>query len=182
MVFRRQAVLEKPAASNPFVAPAKKQETVEEIGASEIFDDRVERHFEPPAFGSSAIGLYPVAGGVGLSTMVRYSKQRLSEHSQNADAVVLVATTAADHLLKAQALLRAGQTETGQTIIGLVLVDDRPKLSKETVKEAKKTLRMTKHSWGVPFVNDFREPKEVTRLPYRYRRALDSLAKVVAKS
>lgn len=177
---RRQAVLEKPAPANPFVAPPTKKEEVEDIGVSDLFDNDVSKHFEAPSFGSSSIGLYPVAGGVGLSTLVRYARGALSENHQVCDAVILVSTTAADHLYKAQNLLRTGTTASGQQIIGIVLVEDRPKLSKETIKEAKKTLRMTKHSWGIPFVNDLREPKDVTKLPYRYRKALESLSKVAS--
>ncbi|MFW0120241.1 DUF6668 family protein [Rothia sp. P5764] len=178
VVFLRRQVVEKPTPANPFVAPPAKEEDVEDIGVSALFDNDVSKHFETPSFGSSSIGLYPVAGGVGLSTMVRYGHGVLSENHNNCDAVILVSTTAADHLFKAQNLLRVGTIPGGQQIIGIVLVEDRPKLSKETIKEAKKTLRMTKHSWGIPFVNDLREPKEVTKLPYRYRKALESLVKV----
>lgn len=178
--LRRQAVLENPAPSNPFVAPVKNEEQAEDIGVSELFDNDVSKHFETPNFGSSSIGLYPVAGGVGLSTIVRFGHGKLSENNSDSDTVILVSTTAADHLFKAQNLLRTGTTSHGQQIIGIVLVEDRPKLSKETIREAKKTLRMTKHSWGIPFVNDLREPKEINKLPYRYRKALESLSKVAS--
>lgn len=178
---RRQALVEKPQ-DNPFAPAPKKAVEPEEIGVNEIFGDSVTKHFEAPNFGSTGISLYPVAGGVGLSTLIRHSQGALKEEGVDTvcESVILVTTTAAEHLLKAQNLLRTGTTPEGQHIIGLVLVEDRPKISKEGIQEAKKTLRMAKHSWGIPYVADFREPRTPGKLPYRFRKAVTELVKTTA--
>lgn len=184
MVFgRRQNTLEVPA-TNPLAIPPPKKEEVEELGVDEIFGDSVSKHFENPNFGSVSIALYPVAGGVGTSTLIRYSQGQLKEDTKDtvSEAVVLVSTYAAEHLYKTQNLLRVGRTPEDQEIVGVVLVEDRPKLSPETIKEAKKTTRMTKHSWGVPYVAEFREPKEMKKLPFRFRKAVQSLVKTTTYS
>lgn len=178
MVFgRRSTVLEE--KPNPLALPPKTQVQEEDIGLDDIFGAGVSHHFEEPQFGSAGISLYPVAGGVGLSTLVRYSHGKLHQDGKDtlSDAVVLVSTTAADHLLKTQNLLRTGQTAHGQQIVGIVLVADRPKLSKATIQEAKKTTRMTKHSWGVPYVGALREPTDPGRMPLRFRKVIHSLVK-----
>ena len=163
---------------NPFSLPEKVEEPVEELSLDEILGSAASTHFTSSSPQSST-GLYPVAGGVGLSTLVNASLGGLQEPTGSYAHVILVATTAADHLLKAAALLRKGHTPEGADIIGVVLVHDRPKLSKPSIAEGKKVVRMATHGWVVPYIPALREPGEpVTKFPKRFQTVVTELSKM----
>lgn len=168
-------------AENPFALPEKVEEQEEKMGLDEILGSQASFHFKADFPTSATTGLYPVAGGVGVSTLVNASLGELTEPTGEESHVILVTTTAADHLLKAAALLRQGYTPTGAEIIGVVAVHDRPKLSKATVAEARKVLRMAHHGWVIPYISELREPGEpVTKYPKRFRAVLTELQEATA--
>ena len=168
------------AVANPLEMAPEKVEVPEELLIDEILGDSTGAHFSNSSIPSDTV-LYPVAGGVGLSTMVRASSGVLVEPGQQqiASSAILVATTSATHLVKSASLLRQGYAPNGATIVGVVLVHDRPKLSAATVKEAKKVIRMAKHGWVLPYVPALREPgSSVIKYPRRYRSVLAELARI----
>ena len=108
--------------SNPYALP-KKQKVVEQLEADAILGASTEftADFRKPE--ATRIKLYPVAGGVGISTLVQVSGGELAEPVQTygietAEAVFLVATTAATHLTRVEELVLSGVVPDGRAIAG----------------------------------------------------------------
>lgn len=178
-IFRKEKLPEVEVV-NPLEITPEKTEPPEELNLDEILGSSTGVHFSdhPVPEGTS---LYPIAGGVGLTTLVRASKGALQEPDPEriSTSTILVATTAASHLAKAAALMRQGYAPNGSTIIGVVLVHDRPKLSKATIHEAKKVIRMTKHGWVVPYIPALREPgSSLVKYPKRFRIVVEELSHI----
>lgn len=172
-----------PVAENPFVLPKEEQEEEEHLLSDEILGDKVSFTNAHPVPATTA-QLYPVAGGVGLSTLIAASDDQLSEaNRQETQApVILVATTAADRLAMARRLLKARVTDHGHPIVGLVLVHDRPKLSKATITETKTVMRMAERAWVIPWLSYLREPiQPPAKHPLRMRKAIAEIIKATSK-
>lgn len=164
---------------NPFVLPKEDKEEEEHLLSDEILGDKVSFTNAHPAPATTA-KLFPVAGGVGVSTLITVSDNQLSEldTDDSQSPVILVATTAADRLATTRRLLKARVTEQGHQIVGLVLVHDRPKLSKATVAETKTVMRMAERAWVIPWLPYLREPAEPpAKHPLRVRKAIAEIIK-----
>ncbi|QRZ61788.1 DUF6668 family protein [Rothia sp. ZJ932] len=179
VLFTRKPVMERVA--NPLALTPVVQEAPEQMSTDEIIGSASATHFTGEFPAPEGVMLVPVAGGVGLSTLVKASGGMLQEPDDGhiASSAILVATTAATHLARAAFVLRRGYADNGANVIGVVLVHDRPHLSKATVKESQKVIRMTKHGWVIPWVADLREPGvSLVKYPKRYRKVVEELARV----
>lgn len=183
-VLKRRRVQE--AELNPFIVPEKK-EVVEQIAPEPVMGDRLE--FDAPfrQVAAVAINLYPVAGGVGLSTIVEASCGRLREPSavygvDVASAVILVASTSASHLAAAEPLIHAGRSPDGREVAGIILVHDRPDISRLTVKTAQRLIRAAPAGWVLPYVPALREVEATVKFPRRYRVVMEKIVKAVTSS
>ena len=152
----------------------KKQEVVEQLEADAILGASTEftADFRKPE--ATRIKLYPVAGGVGISTLVQVSGGELAEPVQTygiemAEAVFLVATTAATHLTRVEELVLSGVVPDGRAIAGVVLAHDRPNISTPTV------MRLAPAGWVIPYVASLRELGEGKKLPKRFRVTLQKI-------
>ena len=140
----------------------KKKEIIEQLEADAILGTSTEftADFRKPE--ATRIKLYPIAGGVGISTLVQVSGGELAEPVQTygiemAEAVFLVATTAATHLTRVEELVLSGVVPDGRAIAGVVLVHDRPNISKPTVQKAQQIMRLAPAGWVIPYVASLRE-------------------------
>ena len=165
--------------SNPYALP-KKKEIIEQLEADAILGASTEftADFRKPE--ATRIKLYPVAGGVGISTLVQVSGGKLAEPIQTygietAEAVFLVATTAATHLARVEELVLSGVVPDGRAIAGVVLVHDRPNISKPTVQKAQQIMRLAPAGWVIPYVASLRELGEGKKLPKRFRVTLQKI-------
>lgn len=107
---------------NPYALP-KKQEVIERLEDDAIIGGATDftADFRKPH--ASRIKLYPVAGGVGVTTLVQVSGGELAEPIQaygieTAEAVFLIATTAATHLKRAEELLLTGVVQMDERSLG----------------------------------------------------------------
>lgn len=169
---------DKPQPSNPFLVPAPEPEPEEHLGLDEIVG-RATSFTNARAAEPSAAQLWPVGGGVGVSTIVAASDGALKEpDGTRPEKVVIVATTAADRLARARELLEVGQTPEGSQIVGIVLVHDQPKISRTTTKSAQRVIRMADHGWVIPWLPYLRETLEPPkRHPLRFRKTIADLVK-----
>lgn len=176
---KRHAEASAPAV-NPYALPPVEAEEEEVLELDDVLGSAIstdQRPFDQPR----GAGLCPVAGGVGVSTLVEYADGALEEPSAERSyaGVILVATTAASHLREAKRLLQRGATADGAQVMGLVLVHDRPKLSPATAAFAKTLRGMSPRLWMVPYVPGLREPVEDrVKVPLRYRQVVTDLVKV----
>lgn len=165
---------------NPYALP-KKQEVIERLEDDAIIGGATDftADFRKPH--ASRIKLYPVAGGVGVTTLVQVSGGELAEPIQaygieTAEAVFLIATTSATHLKRAEELLLTGVVPDGRAIAGVVLVHDRPSVSKPTIQKARQILRLAPAGWVIPYVASLREiGQEEKKLPLRFRLTLKKI-------
>lgn len=178
-IFRRDKAAEA-VIINPLEVVTEKAEPPEELHLDEILGSSTGVHFSDLPLPEETV-LFPVAGGVGLSTLVKASNGALHEPQPEniTSSTILVATTAASHLAKTAALLRQGFAPNGANIVGVVLVHDRPKLSKATIHESKKVIRMTKHGWVIPYIPALREPgTTLVKYPKRFRTVVSELSRI----
>ena len=69
-----------------------------------------------------------------------------------------------------------GSVPDGRAIAGVVLVHDRPNISKPTVQKAQQILRLAPAGWVIPYVASLREiGQEEKKLPLRFRLTLKKI-------
>ncbi|WP_159796666.1 DUF6668 family protein [Puerhibacterium puerhi] len=93
-------------------------------------------------------------------------------------AVVAVARTHHEGLAAAERFARlwAAGTLTGSHLLGLVLVDDGPRLLAAQKQTARRLARMTPHGWHLPWVERWRvEPADLSSSPLRTRQVVKNL-------
>lgn len=166
---------------NPYALP-KKEKVVERLENDEILGKATEFTAEFRKTDASQINLYPVAGGVGVTTLVQFSDEMISEPYgiEPASAVFLVATTAATHLVRAEELVLAGIVPDGREVAGVILVHDRPNLSKPTVQKAQQIMRIAPAGWVIPYVASLRElGSGEKKLPKRFRVTLQKIIRAM---
>ena len=176
---RRQAV----AASNPFLPVAVAVEAPEKIEPDPILGAEAEGlgllaprqardvapatpTVQPPTIAEDTVWLVGASGGVGVSTLARLAGGTVVDGGQHPPVsrapVFVVATTHAAGLDAAAALARANaRGDLGYDIRGLILVHDRPKLSRATVQLAKQVAGVYPRTMTVPFIAAWREPGTV---------------------
>lgn len=176
---RRQAV----ATSNPFLPAAIPVEAPEEIETDPILGAEVEGMgllaprqardvlpavptAQPPTITEDTVWLVGASGGVGVSTLARLAGGTVVDGGQHPPAhrapVFVIATTHSAGLDAAAELARANaRGDLGYDIRGLILVHDRPKLSRATVQLAKQVAGVYPRTMTVPFIAAWREPGTV---------------------
>jgi hypothetical protein len=166
--------------SNPYALP-KKQNVTEQLENDAIIGNTTEFTADFRRPDATCIKLYPVAGGVGITTLVQASGGMLMEPIQTygidtAEAVFLVSSTTATHLKRTEELMLIGSVPDGRAIAGVVLVHDRPNISKPTVQKAQQILRLAPAGWVIPYVASLREiGQEEKKLPLRFRLTLKKI-------
>lgn len=169
--------------SNPFVHAAPPVEVPEQIEPDPILGDaaeqtgldvpRLARDVAPaapavhaPTITSDTVWLVGASGGVGVSTLARLAGETVVDGGVLAPAwqapAFVVAATHAAGLEAAAELARANaRGDVDYDVRGLILVHDRPKLSRATVQLAKQVAGVYPRTMTVPFVSAWREPGAV---------------------
>lgn len=116
-----------------------------------------------PPITAETVWLVGASGGVGVSTLAQLAGDTVIDGGQHEPAwqapVFVVASTHAAGLEAAAELARANaRGDVAYDIRGLILVHDRPKLSRETVQLAKQVAGVYPRTMAVPFVPAWREP------------------------
>lgn len=193
-----EAVPVKPAG-NPFIRVAEPEQPHEVVEPDEILGDVVEREgltaphmvrdaapAEPapqrPFLTPESVWLIGASGGVGVSTLASLAGGRVIDgglHPAHAGApVYVVAATHAAGLEAAASVARSNaRGEITVQILGLILVHDRPKLSKASIQLARQIASLYPRTMTVPFMPAWRDPgtPEVGN-NVRVKRVLSSLA------
>lgn len=140
------------------------------------------------AFGTATlVGLH---GGAGVSTMAHLLGERGQDGGTRlpvanpyvpAPRVVLVARTHLRGLEKAEQVATAWSHHELDEIdlLGLVLVDDGPKLGTAARAQAARLLRMTPHGWHVPWVEAWRTSVTPSVTGIRLPRVVKSIRRVI---
>lgn len=166
--------------SNPFLPAAAPVEVPEEIepdpilgGAAEqtgLDAPRLARDVAPAAPAASAptitadtVWLVGASGGVGVSTLASLAGETVIDGGAHTPAwqapAFVVASTHPAGLKAAAELARANaRGDIDYDIRGLILVHDRPKLSRATVQLAKQVAGVYPRTMTVPFIPAWREP------------------------
>ena len=169
--------------SNPFLPVAAPVEVPEEIESDPILGDAVERGGliaqrqardiapavpAPPApeITEDTVWLVGASGGVGVSTLARLAGPTVVDGREyppvGRASVFVVAATHPAGLEAAAELARANaRGDVLYDIRGLILVHDRPKLSRATVQLAKQVAGVYPRTMTVPFISAWREPGTV---------------------
>lgn len=184
--------------TNPFVPAAAPAEKPEEIESDPILGDvlvkeglgapRMARDVAPatvppenPRVTSETVWLLGASGGVGVSTLAALAGENVIDGGVHAPPwqapVFVVAATHASGLEAAAELARANaRGDVAYDVRGLILVHDRPKISKASVQLARSVAGVYPRTMTVPFIPGWREPgsPEVTNV--RVRLVLAALA------
>lgn len=169
--------------SNPFLPAAAPVEVPEEIETDPILGNaaeqagldapRLARDIAPaapavqaPTITADTVWLVGASGGVGVSTLARVAGETVVDGGVHAPAwqapAFVVAATHPAGLEAAAELARANaRGDIDYDIRGLILVHDRPKLSRATVQLAKQVAGVYPRMMTVPFVPAWREPGAV---------------------
>ncbi|WP_454115738.1 DUF6668 family protein [Microbacterium lacticum] len=118
---------------------------------------------EAPTITSETVWLLGASGGVGVSTLAALAGDSVIDGGVHEPAwqapVFVVATTHAAGLEAAAELARANaRGDVAYDVRGLILVHDRPKLSRATVQLAKQVAGVYPRTMTVPYVAAWREP------------------------
>lgn len=194
-----------PVAANPFLAPPVEVPPVEELERDPIMGDSVSMSgiqdvtglaaalpTTPPAppapvITERTLWVVGVCGGAGVSTIAALAGDDVLDGSESDPAggrVVLVAPTHAAGLAAAVTMAhRLAAGELDYEVLGLVLVHDRPKLSRATIGAARGAGRLYPRSWAVPYMPAWREPNVIPDLTEstRLRRTLRSITQLTAR-
>lgn len=138
---------------------------VEGLGAPRMARDVAPAAPEPapPAITADTVWLVGAAGGCGVSTLARLAGSNVVDGGVHEPAwqapVYVVAATHPAGLEAAAELARANaRGEVTYDIRGLILVHDRPKLSRASVQLAKQVAGVYPRTMTVPYVAAWREP------------------------
>ena len=139
---------------------------------------------------SASVLVAGVHGGAGVSTLVdlldgygvdtgrAWPSPNPWVNGSSSGGVLLVARTHARGRAAARAVLtawHAGAYVRGVPLLGVCLVDDAPKLSKEQVSDIKKLTAMAPHGWHMPWQEVLRHEVEPTASSGRVTRMLKSI-------
>ena len=121
---------------------------------------------QAPTITAETVWLVGASGGVGVSTLARLAGETVVDGGVHAPAwqapAFVVAATHPAGLEAAAELARANaRGDVDYDIRGLILVHDRPKLSRATVQLAKQVAGVYPRTMTVPFVPAWREPGPV---------------------
>ncbi len=166
--------------SHPFLPAEVPVEVPEEIEPDPILGDalateglqspRMARDVAPavptspaPAITPDTVWLVGASGGVGVSTLAQLAGENVVDGGVHEPAwqapVYVVAATHAVGLGAAADLARANaRGDVAYDVRGLILVHDRPKLSRATVQLAKQVAGIYPRTMTVPFIAAWREP------------------------
>lgn len=129
-------------------------------------------------------------GGAGVTTLVRLLGETAGDlhrswptpnpwvTSSAPGGVLLCARTHAHGLASARAVLtawHAGAYVTGLPLLGVCLIDDAPRLSKEQITQVKRLTAMAPHGWHMPWQEPFRHELEPSSPSGRVNRMLRSI-------
>ncbi|WP_087130326.1 DUF6668 family protein [Microbacterium esteraromaticum] len=166
--------------TNPFLPVAEPEEAPEEIETDPILGDALEqtglgaprmaRDIAPtppvapaPAITADTVWLVGASGGVGVSTLARLAGESVIDGGLHEPVwqapVYVVAATHPAGLEAAAELARANaRGDVSYDIRALLLVHDRPKLSRATVQLAKQVSGVYPRTMTIPFIPAWREP------------------------
>lgn len=136
-----------------------------------------------PVVSPDTVWLLGASGGVGVSTLVALGGGTLVDGGQFAPpwgaSTYAVATTHPAGLEAAAELARAkARGAVPFEVLGLLLVHDRPKLSKPTIQLARSVASLYPRTMTIPFMPSWREPGDAEReTNVRIRRVLATLTK-----
>ena len=121
---------------------------------------------QAPTITADTVWLVGASGGVGVSTLARLAGETVVDGGVHAPAwqapAFVVAATHPAGLEAAAVLARENaRGDVDYDIRGLILVHDRPKLSRATVRLAKQVAGVYPRTMTVPFVPAWREPGAV---------------------
>jgi len=169
--------------SNMFLPPVTPVEVAEEIEPDPILGDAAEQTgldaprlargvapsapaVQAPTITADTVWLVGASGGVGVSTLARLAGETVVDGGVHPPAwqapAFIVAATHPAGLEAAAELARANaRGDVDYDIRGLILVHDRPKLSRATVQLAKQVAGVYSRTMTVPFIPAWREPGTV---------------------
>ena len=143
-----------------------------------------------PLEAMSAVLVAGVHGGAGATTLAQLLGENATDtrrtwptpnpwlNGPTTGGVLLCARTHARGLDAARAVLtvwHAGAYATGLPLLGICLIDDAPRLSKEQITEIKRLTAMAPHGWHLPWQEPFRHELEPSSPPGRVSRMLRSI-------
>lgn len=166
--------------TNPFVPTIAPVESIEEIEPDPILGDAIEQQGlgaprmardvapaatapESPRVTSETIWLLGASGGVGASTLAALAGEHVIDggvHTAPWQApVFVVAATHPAGLEAAAELARANaRGDVAYEVRGLILVHDRPKISKASIQLARSVAGVYPRTMTIPFIPAWREP------------------------
>lgn len=137
------------------------------------------------------VALVGLHGGAGVTTLTSLLGEGVADAGTQMPAenpyvperpcVLLVARTHARGLSVAEEVTTAWSHRELPTldVIGLVLVDDGPKLSAATRQAVSRLLRMTPHGWHIPWVEAWRSSSTPSLSGVRLPRTIKSIRRAV---
>lgn len=136
---------------------------------------------ETPRVTSETVWLLGASGGVGVSTLATLAGENVIDGGVHAPPwqapVFVVAATHANGLEAAAELARANaRGDVAYDVRGLILVHDRPKISKASVQLARSVAGVYPRTMTVPFIPGWREPGSPEVNNVRVRLVLAALA------
>ncbi len=184
--------------SNPYLRPAEPAPVFESLPVDPIIGNAL--HVEglshalsvrgvagrrprpqPPQTTPDSVWLVGASGGVGVSTLAELGGDLLVDGGLFAPpwgaSTYVVAATHPAGLSAATEFARAkARGEVAFNVLGLLLVHDRPKLSKPSLQLARSVAGLYPRTWTVPYMPAWREPGDGERVTnVRVRRVLASL-------
>lgn len=190
--------------TNPYLPPAPPAPVVEHLDVDPILgaslhmeglvDARSARNVTPPAeaapspvITADTVWFVGASGGVGVTTLAELGGEHVIDGGTfpppwQAPAYIVAATHPAG-LAAAGELARArAHGLVTLDVRGLLLVHDRPKLSKPTIQLARSVAGLYPRTMTIPFVPAWREPGDGERdVPVRIRRVLATLTPTRSK-
>lgn len=128
--------------------------------------------------GAGVSTLLHLLGDYGVDTGRSWPAPNPWVSSSTSGGVLLVARTHARGMSAARAVLtawHAGAYAQGLPLLGLCLIDDAPRLSKDQIGHIKKLTAMAPHGWHMPWQEAFRYELEPESRTGRINRMLKSI-------
>lgn len=146
---------------------------------------------EPLSVPAGSVALVGLHGGAGVSTLVQFIGAGVVDagtrvppanpYVPDRPRALLVARTHARGLTAADEVTTAwSHRELPElNLIGLILVDDGPKLSGKTRQTVSRLLRMTPHGWHIPWVETWRTTGSPSLNGVRLPRTIKSIRRAM---